>query len=85
VVVDLVSRTKRVVITRKWPVLDTVVCAGAVAAEASCGVENNGVEEISSIELLLPVPIFIQNWESTQQVHASTKSKTLVRRRITYG
>ena len=42
-------------------------------------------EEISSIELLLPVPIFIQNWESTQQVHASTMAKTLARWSKTYG
>ena len=55
VVRDLVPRPERVRVVGKRPVVDAELGAGAVAAEAVGGVEDDGLFELAGVELLLPV------------------------------
>jgi hypothetical protein len=55
VVPDPVTRPQSVRVVGKWPIDDTALLAGPVAAETGDGVQDNGFVEVSCITRLVPV------------------------------
>lgn len=56
VVVDLVARSQRVGVVRKWPIRNAGLVPGAVSAEAKDGIQYDRLGESSGVKLFFPVP-----------------------------
>jgi hypothetical protein len=52
---DPVTRPQSVHVVGKWPVDDTALIAGPVAAKTGDGVQDNGLVELSCVTRLVPV------------------------------